>query len=91
MDKKLQTTITVELSVLLVGGGIFFGITQAKRGHALFAVNIFRTGKSWGTNCAARKMIPILPLAVEQKPQLRRVKYNTSPRRDYVPRGVDQR
>ena len=69
MDKKLQTTITVVLAVLLVGGGIFFGITQAKKGpSALSAVNIFRTVKSWGTNCAARKMIPILPLAVEQKP-----------------------
>ncbi len=32
MDKKLQTTITAVLGVLLVGGGIFFGITQAKKG-----------------------------------------------------------
>ena len=32
MDKKLQTTITVVLAVLLVGGGIFFGISQAKKG-----------------------------------------------------------
>jgi hypothetical protein len=32
MDKKLQTTIAAVLTVLLVGGGIFFGITQAKKG-----------------------------------------------------------
>lgn len=32
MDKKLQTTIAVSLAVLLVGGGIFFGIQQAKKG-----------------------------------------------------------
>ena len=69
MDKKLQTTITVVLAVLLVGGGIFFGITQAKKGAKCpFCGKYFPHGKSWGTNCAARKMIPILPLAVEQKP-----------------------
>ena len=32
MDKKLQTTIAAVLTVLLVGGGIFFGSTQAKKG-----------------------------------------------------------
>ena len=59
MDKKLQTAITVVLAVLLGGGGIFFGITQAKKGaSALSAVNIFRTEKSWAW---CRKMIPITP------------------------------
>jgi hypothetical protein len=32
MDKKLKTTIASVLAVLFVGGGIFFGITQAKKG-----------------------------------------------------------
>ena len=32
MDKKLQTTITIVVAILLVAGGVFFGISQAKKG-----------------------------------------------------------
>ncbi len=34
MDKKksLKTTITVIIAIALVGGGVYFGISQAKKG-----------------------------------------------------------
>ena len=49
MDKKLQTTITVVLAVLLVGGGIFFGITQAKKGAKCpFCCKYFPHGEIMG-------------------------------------------
>ena len=32
MDKKLKTTITFAVAAILIGGGIFFGVSQAKKG-----------------------------------------------------------
>ena len=36
MDKKLKTTIATVAALVLVGGGIFFGVTSAKKGEKLF-------------------------------------------------------
>ena len=33
MDKKLTTTIATVAAVVLVGAGIFFGVTSAKKGE----------------------------------------------------------
>ena len=49
MDKKMQTTIASVAAILLVGGGIFWGVKSAKKGEKCrYCGNYFPHGQIMG-------------------------------------------